>query len=38
MEIPETTIADLIRRLRRLEGQIRGIRQMLTDEARTAAS
>jgi len=32
MEIPETTIADLIRRLRRLEGQIRGIQQMLTDE------
>ena len=34
MEIPETTIADLIRRLRRLEGQIRGIRQVLTDETR----
>ena len=32
MDIPETTIADLIRRLRRVEGQIRGIQQMLTDE------
>lgn len=31
MEIPEDTIADLIRRLRRVEGQVRGIQQMLTD-------
>ncbi len=32
MDIPETTTNDLIRRLRRVEGQIRGIQQMLTDE------
>lgn len=32
MEIPEDTTADLIRRLRRIEGQVRGIQQMLTDE------
>ena len=31
MEIPEETIADLNRRLRRVEGQIRGVQQMLTD-------
>lgn len=31
MELPEETIADLIRRLRRVEGQVRGIQQMLTD-------
>jgi len=31
MEIPEATIADLTRRLRRVEGQIRGIQQMLAD-------
>jgi DNA-binding FrmR family transcriptional regulator len=31
MEIPEDTITDLIRRLRRVEGQVRGIQQMLTD-------
>jgi DNA-binding FrmR family transcriptional regulator len=31
MELPEETIDDLIRRLRRVEGQIRGIQQMLTD-------
>ncbi len=31
MELPDETIADLIRRLRRVEGQVRGIQQMLTD-------
>ena len=32
MEIPEETIADLQKRLRRIEGQVRGIHQMLEDE------
>ncbi len=31
VEIPEDTIADLIRRLRRIEGQVRGIQQMLVE-------
>lgn len=31
MEIPDDTLADLQRRLRRVEGQVRGIQQMLTD-------
>jgi DNA-binding FrmR family transcriptional regulator len=31
MEIPEETIADVTRRLRRVEGQLRGIQQMLAD-------
>ena len=31
MEIPEDTIADLVRRLRRIEGQVRGIQQMLVE-------
>lgn len=31
MDLPDETIADLIRRLRRVEGQVRGIQQMLTD-------
>lgn len=31
MELPEETIADLTRRLRRVEGQVRGIQQMLDD-------
>ncbi len=31
MEIPENTVADLTRRLRRVEGQIRGIQQMLAE-------
>ena len=31
MELPEPTIDDLLQRLRRIEGQIRGIQQMLTD-------
>lgn len=31
MELPDETIADLTRRLRRVEGQTRGIQQMLAD-------
>ena len=31
MELPDDTIADLIRRLRRIEGQVRGIQQMLSE-------
>ncbi|MGH9086268.1 MAG: metal-sensitive transcriptional regulator [Acidimicrobiales bacterium] len=31
MDLPEDTIADLIRRLRRVEGQVRGIQQMLSE-------
>ena len=31
MELGEETIADLIRRLRRVEGQVRGIQQMLSE-------
>ncbi len=31
MDLPEETITDVIRRLRRVEGQVRGIQQMLTD-------
>ena len=31
MDLPEDTITDLIRRLRRVEGQVRGIQQMLTE-------
>lgn len=31
MDLPETTVADLQRRLRKVEGQVRGIHQMLTD-------
>ena len=36
MKIPEETTDDLIRRLRRIEGQVRGIQTMLT-EARDCA-
>jgi DNA-binding FrmR family transcriptional regulator len=32
MEIPETSVADLTRRLPRVEGQLRGIQQMVADE------
>lgn len=32
MELPEETVADLNKRLRRIEGQVRGLQQMLTDE------
>lgn len=31
MDIPEQTIEDLLKRLRRIEGQVRGIQQMLVD-------
>ena len=31
MELPEETVADLTKRLRRAEGQVRGVQQMLTD-------
>jgi DNA-binding FrmR family transcriptional regulator len=31
MDLPEETVADAIKRLRRIEGQIRGIQQMLTE-------
>ena len=31
MELPDRTTDDLLTRLRRVEGQIRGIQQMLTD-------
>jgi len=32
MDIPEPTIQDVLNRLRRVEGQIRGIQQMLVDK------
>lgn len=31
MELPEETVADLTRRLRRAEGQVRGVQQMLAE-------
>ena len=31
MDLPEPTIDDLLKRLRRVEGQIRGVQQMLLD-------
>lgn len=31
MDLPEDTIDDLLKRLRRAEGQIRGVQQMLID-------
>ncbi|MEI2704418.1 MAG: metal-sensitive transcriptional regulator [Ilumatobacteraceae bacterium] len=31
MELPEDTVADLVRRLRRVEGQVRGVQQMLQE-------
>ena len=31
MELPDETIDDLLKRLRRIEGQVRGIQAMLTD-------
>ncbi len=31
MEIPDDTVTDIVKRLRRIEGQVRGIQQMLTD-------
>ena len=32
MELPEETVADLTKRLRRIEGQVRGLQQMLAEE------
>ena len=32
MDLPAATVADLQRRLRKVEGQVRGIQQMLTDD------
>jgi DNA-binding FrmR family transcriptional regulator len=31
MELPDSTISDLQRRLRKVEGQVRGIHQMIAD-------
>jgi DNA-binding FrmR family transcriptional regulator len=31
MQLPEETVDDLVKRLRRIEGQVRGIQQMLLD-------
>ena len=31
MELPKETVADLTKRLRRAEGQVRGVQQMLAD-------
>lgn len=31
MDLPQDTVDDLIRRLRRVEGQVRGLQQMLAD-------
>ncbi|MDP1807634.1 MAG: metal-sensitive transcriptional regulator [Acidimicrobiales bacterium] len=31
MELPDHTVTDLVTRLRRIEGQVRGVQQMLTD-------
>lgn len=31
MELPQSTIDDLVKRLRRIEGQVRGVQQMLLD-------
>jgi DNA-binding FrmR family transcriptional regulator len=31
MELPQETVTDLNRRLRRIEGQVRGLQQMLAD-------
>jgi DNA-binding FrmR family transcriptional regulator len=31
VDLPEDTVADVIRRLRRVEGQVRGLQQMLAE-------
>lgn len=36
MQLPDDTISDLLRRLRRVEGQVRGIQTMLTEERECA--
>ena len=32
MELPEDTVTDLVKRLRRVEGLVRGLQQMLADQ------
>ena len=32
MQLPEETVEDLLKRLKRIEGQVRGIQLMLTEE------
>lgn len=36
MELPDETVADLLRRLRRVEGQVRGIQSMLSEQRECA--
>ena len=36
MELPDQTVTDLLRRLRRIEGQVRGIQVMLTERRECA--
>jgi DNA-binding FrmR family transcriptional regulator len=36
MKIPDETTADLMKRLRRIEGQVRGIQTMLTEQRECA--
>lgn len=36
MQLPEETVAELLRRLRRVEGQVRGIQTMLTEQRECA--
>jgi len=36
MELPDETVADLLRRLRRVEGQVRGIQTMLSEQRECA--
>jgi DNA-binding FrmR family transcriptional regulator len=36
MELPEETTEDLVKRLRRIEGQVRGIQSMLTERRECA--
>lgn len=36
MELPDETVADLLRRLRRVEGQVRGIQTMLIEQRECA--
>ena len=36
MELPDETVSDLLRRLRRIEGQVRGIQAMLSEQRECA--
>lgn len=36
MELPDETVGDLLRRLRRVEGQVRGIQAMLAEQRECA--